>query len=73
MSAGFAIVTDDDQFVEGARRSFPELGVSEVRLESYSHEGEFVVLRFSGGVHVALPETRVRRIVTTQLPGEGVS
>ncbi|WP_326806683.1 hypothetical protein OHB04_02495 [Streptomyces sp. NBC_01775] len=71
MSARFVIVTDDDQYSKGTSRSFLELGVSEVRLGSYSHEGDYVVLNFEQGVEVSIPEARVVRIVEQEQPEAG--
>ncbi|MFE9003127.1 hypothetical protein ACFYOY_13440 [Streptomyces sp. NPDC007875] len=61
--ASFVIVTEDGSCSEGEEMSFPELLVGRVRLESYSHEGDYVVLHFEGGVEMAVPESRVQHIV----------
>jgi hypothetical protein len=58
----FEIVTEDGSYPEGHETSFPELNVGPVRLESYSHEGDYVVLHFEDGVNKAIPESRVRYI-----------
>lgn len=71
MSARFVVVTEDGPFVEGAGRSFPALGVSEVRLESYRYEGDYVVLCFEREVEVSIPEARIVRIVTQGQPEAG--
>lgn len=62
--ASFVIVTDDGSCSEGQEMSFPELSVDSVRLESYSHDGDYVVLHFEGGLELLIPESRVQRIVT---------
>ncbi|MFD5384303.1 hypothetical protein ACFWMG_04900 [Streptomyces sp. NPDC127074] len=62
--ASFVIVTEDGSYPEGEEMSFPELNVGRVHLESYRHEGDYVVLHFAGGVEMAIPESRVQRIVT---------
>lgn len=64
--ASFVIVTEDGSYPEGHEMSFPELSVGRVRLESYSHEGDYVVLHFEGGVDQAIPESRVQHIVTRE-------
>ncbi|MFD8088675.1 hypothetical protein [Streptomyces malaysiensis] len=61
--ASFVIVTDDGSYSEGDEASFPELSAGKVRLESYRHEGDYVVLHFEDGIDVAIPEFRVHRIV----------
>ncbi|MER7794858.1 hypothetical protein [Streptomyces sp. NPDC097640] len=62
--ASFVIVTDDGSYPEGHVTSISALSVTSVRLESYSHEGDYVVLHFEGGVDKAIPESRVRHIIT---------
>lgn len=64
--ASFVIVTEDGSYPEGHVASFPGLSVDSVRLESYSHSGDFVVLHFEGGVEMAIPESRVQHIVTRE-------
>lgn len=64
--AAFVIVTDDGSYPEGHVASFSALSVDSVRLESYSHEGDYVVLHFEGGVDKAIPESRVQHIVTRE-------
>ncbi|WP_445520474.1 hypothetical protein [Streptomyces sp. NEAU-174] len=60
--ASFVIVTEDGSYREGREASFPELNVDPVRLESYSHEGDYVVLHYEGGIKKAIPECRVQHI-----------
>ncbi|MFE9064895.1 hypothetical protein [Streptomyces violaceusniger] len=62
--ASFVIVTEDGSYPEGHEMSFPELSADSVRLESYRYEGDYVVLHFESGIDVAIPESRVQRIVT---------
>ncbi|MFJ4637563.1 hypothetical protein ACIP69_18305 [Streptomyces hygroscopicus] len=64
--ASFVIVTDDGSYSEGDVASFPEMSVASVRLEEYSHEGDCVVLHFEDGIDVAIPESRVHRIVARE-------
>lgn len=60
--ASFEIVTEDGSYREGDEAQFPYLNVGRVRLESYSHEGDYVVLHFEDGVNKAIPESRVQHI-----------
>lgn len=61
----FQIVTTDDQTrTQGDTEAFTALGHETATLESYEHEGDYVVLRYSQGLELAIHERHVRYIAT---------
>ncbi|WP_330173002.1 hypothetical protein OG875_04985 [Streptomyces sp. NBC_01498] len=59
----FFITTDETTHIQGETTElFKALGVASARLESYDHQGDYVDLTYTGGLNLAIPEYRVRRI-----------
>ncbi|CQR59274.1 hypothetical protein [Streptomyces leeuwenhoekii] len=65
--ARFQIVTTDDQaHTEGEPSfAFQSLGHDSVRLTTYDHDGDYVVLRYEHGLELSIPEHRIKHIATT--------
>jgi hypothetical protein len=57
------VTTDGDSYVDGESRRFEVFETTET-LEGFDHEGDYVVLRYSGGIDDAIPEARIAHIVT---------
>ena len=65
--ADFQIVTTDNQAHTEGRSyfHFKDLGYDSVRLQSFEHDGSFVVLYFENGLELRIPEHRIEHIATT--------
>ncbi|MEU5496147.1 hypothetical protein [Streptomyces griseofuscus] len=50
-------------YVEGSTRHFEVFDTTET-LTDYDHTGDYVELRYSGGIEVAIPEVQIAEIVT---------
>ncbi|MGW6222237.1 hypothetical protein ACWF8U_20405 [Streptomyces olivaceus] len=57
------ITTDGDCYIDGRERRF-DVFETFGTLESYGHEGDYVVLRYSDGIEDAIPESRIAHIIT---------
>lgn len=59
----FITTTDDTYYLQGETTSrFKDLGVDSARLESFADIGDYVVLRFTGGLQLSIPEQHIRHI-----------
>lgn len=65
--ADFQIVTTDDQaHTEGTHSfAFKDLGYDSVRLQSFVHDGDYVVLQYEHGLELSIPEHRIKYIAKT--------
>lgn len=63
----FQIITTDNRiYTEGDTDSFfKRLGQESARLESYEHEGDFLVLHYKDGFRLDIPEHRIQYIAST--------
>jgi hypothetical protein len=55
----FLIETTDGRTIRKGDKNFTPLGDSSAVLESLDDEGDFVVLRYTGGLTVNIPEAQV--------------
>jgi hypothetical protein len=64
--ADFQIVTTDDKaLTEGHSYShFQDLGHVSARLQSFGHDGDYVVLSFEHGLKLEIPEHHIKYIAT---------
>jgi hypothetical protein len=60
----FQIVTDKDSYAEGESEyfAFKDFGERYITLQSYERDGNFVVLHYSDGYRLAIPEHRIQYI-----------
>lgn len=60
----FQIVTDEASYTEGSTEhfAFKSLGSEYATLQSYEHEGDYVVLHYADGYRLAIPEHRIQYI-----------
>ncbi|MFF8910625.1 hypothetical protein [Streptomyces olivaceoviridis] len=65
--ADFQIVTTDDQaHTEGhISFAFKDLGYDSARLQSFEHDGDYVVLHYEHGLQLNIPEHRIKYVATT--------
>lgn len=54
--------TSGDTYTDGDREKFEFLGVN-ATLESYEHDGDYVVLNYSDGIAKSIPEAQIAHIV----------
>ncbi|GAA2192760.1 hypothetical protein [Streptomyces bangladeshensis] len=57
------ITTDGTSYVDGTDRHFEVFGVTET-LTDYAEQGDYVVLRYSGGIEDGIPESRIAHVIT---------
>ncbi|NEA52389.1 hypothetical protein [Streptomyces sp. SID10815] len=57
------ITTSGRSYGHGESRWFDMFSTTQT-LESYDHEGDYVVLRYSNGIKDAIPEAQVAHIIT---------
>ena len=59
----YITTTDDSYYLHGrTTAAFKDLGVDSAQLESYEHEGDFVVLKYTAGLHLLIPESQIQHI-----------
>lgn len=71
MPTTFQIVTTDDQCHTKGRSelgTFRVLGHEAATLESFEHEGDYVILCYSEGLRLAIPESRIKYIAYLNEP-----
>lgn len=69
MSSTFQIVLVDGTSYTSGEQHDPTFGqFPGARLESYTHEEDWLCLQYSGGCELEIPERRVARIVTYPSP-----
>ncbi|MEV4975534.1 hypothetical protein [Streptomyces scopuliridis] len=62
----FQIVTDNRTYTQGdTHHAFTPLGRDAAYLESYEHEGDFLVLHYDDGLRLDIPEHRIQYIAST--------
>lgn len=64
--ADFQIVTTDGQAITEGETSFVfgDLGYDSARLQSFEHDGDYVVLHYEHGLELSIPEHRIKYIAT---------
>lgn len=58
------VTTDGDSHVDGESRRFVVFETAET-LQEFVYDGDYVELRYSGGIKVSIPEAQIAYIVTT--------
>lgn len=58
------VTTNGDSYVDGESHRFEPFETVET-LQEFAYDGDYIELRYSGGIKISIPEAQIAYIVTT--------